>query len=421
VLPVSFHFHIDEPTVWKGIARHLLVRGWCFFPETPPESLRLRTGTLVVQGRYGLSRPDVLTEFPEAPHASIGFEIRALLPAGPQILNFEAFFQGEWILIEARPVRTKRIALPFAWGGGSSQQLVAFQLPAFPQHPPMPISAPLPPTVTRELTEPALRISLVTPSFNQAKYLGACIQSVLESNHPNIQYVVQDGGSNDGSREIIQRHETRLHAWHSGPDLGQTDAINQGFQKTAGEPHDIMGWLNSDDLHRPGALSFVADYFATHPEVDVLYGDRILINHEGEEIGRWYLPSHSDTVLKLNDFVPQETLFWRRSLWDKVGGLSGEFKFAMDWDLLLRFQAAGARIVHVPEFFACFRIHDAQKTSAQMESIGQQEIDRLRERTFGREVPPKEIENHPAIIRYLRRSARREFLGRRLDRLKSSA
>lgn len=419
MLPVSFHFHIDEPTVWKGIARHLLVRGWCFFPETPPESLRLRTGTLVVQGRYGLSRPDVLTEFPEAPHASIGFEIRALLPAGSQILNFEAFVQGEWILLKKQPARTKRIALPFAWGGGSHQQLVAFQLPAFPQHPPKPISAPLPPTVIRESSESALRISLVTPSLNQANYLDACIQSVIESDHSNIQYVVQDGGSEDGSREIIQHCETHLHSWDSGLDLGQADAINQGFLKTTGQPQDIMGWLNSDDLHRPGALSFVADYFAAHPDVDVLYGDRILVNHEGEEIGRWYLPPHSDTVLKLNDFVPQETLFWRRSLWDKVGGLSGEFKFAMDWDLLLRFQAAGARIVHVPEFLACFRIHDTQKTSAQMESIGQQEINHLRERTFGREIPPSEIENHPDLIHYLRHSARREFLGRALSWIKS--
>ncbi|MFM1813546.1 MAG: Hyaluronan synthase [Pseudomonadota bacterium] len=91
----------------------------------------------------------------------------------------------------------------------------------------------------------------------------------------------------------------------------------------------------------------------------------------------------------MNDFVPQETLFWRRRIWDKVGGIDPSFRFAMDWDLLLRFQAAGAKIVRVPYFLACFRIHSAQKTSAQMHSVGQNEIDRLRERTFGRRISPE--------------------------------
>ena len=201
--------------------------------------------------------------------------------------------------------------------------------------------------------------------------------------------------------------------WTSGPDEGQADAIAKGFAKTSGKPSDIMAWINSDDFYLPGALAFVADYFARHPDVDLIYGHRILVDENSREIGRWFLPTHDDEVLRLYDFVPQETMFWRRRIWDKVGGIDTSFKFAMDWDLLLRFQAAGAKIVRVPYFLACFRIHSAQKTSAQMESVGQKEIDALRLRTFGRVLSPTEIENHPRLLRYLRKSAWIEFLWRR--------
>ena len=102
-----------------------------------------------------------------------------------------------------------------------------------------------------------------------------------------------------------------------------------------------MAWINSDDFYLPGALAFVADYFAWHPDVDVLYGHRVLVDEQSREIGRWFLPKHDPEVLRLNDFVPQETLFWRRRIWDRVGGIDPSYKFALDWDLLLRFQAAG--------------------------------------------------------------------------------
>jgi hypothetical protein len=115
-------------------------------------------------------------------------------------------------------------------------------------------------------------------------------------------------------------------------------------------------------------------------------------------------------MLCLNDYVPQETLFWRRRIWDKTGGIDSSFKFAMDWDLLLRFQAAGATIIRVPYFLACFRVHAAQKTSAQMESIGMKEIDHLRQRTFGRILSPDELASNPLLIRFLRKSAWIEFL-----------
>ena len=207
-------------------------------------------------------------------------------------------------------------------------------------------------------------------------------------------------------------------AWVSKRDAGQADAIAQGFAQTSGGPDDVMGWINSDDYYLPGALAFVADYFARHPDVDVLYGNRIVVDEESREIARWFLPAHDDAVMRLNDFIPQETLFWRRRVWDKAGGLDTSFQFAIDWDLLLRFDAAGARIVRVPYFLACFRSHAAQKTAAFMHSTGQSEITHLRERTHSRSFPAREIENHPRLMRYLRRSAFIEFmwsLGWRLD------
>ena len=193
-------------------------------------------------------------------------------------------------------------------------------------------------------------------------------------------------------------------------DFGQADAIAQAFAKTSGGPDDVMAWINSDDFYLPGALGFVAGFFSQHPDIDVLYSHRLVVDQNSQEIARWFLPRHNAKILHLNDFVPQETLFWRRRIWDKVGGLDTSLKFAMDWDLLLRFQAAGAKIVRVPYFLACFRVHPAQKTAAAMHSVGQPEIDRLRTRANGREIPPGELETNPLLLRYLRRSAFIEFL-----------
>jgi GT2 family glycosyltransferase len=240
------------------------------------------------------------------------------------------------------------------------------------------------------------------------------MRSVLDQPRVRCDYIVQDGGSTDGSVEIIGNFAARLHAGESARDHGQADAIARGFAKSTGAPTDLMAWLNSDDFYLSGALACVADYFARHPDVDVLYGNRVVVDETSHEIGRWFLPKHDPLVLRLNDYVPQETLFWRRRVWDAVGGIDPTLKFAMDWDLLLRFDRAGAKIVHVPHFLACFRAHAAQKTASVLHDLGQREIDALRCRTFGRALSPLEVERHPRLTRYLRRSARIEFLRRHL-------
>jgi glycosyltransferase involved in cell wall biosynthesis len=223
-------------------------------------------------------------------------------------------------------------------------------------------------------------IAIVTPSYNQARYLEQTIRSVLDNGYPLLKYAVVDGGSHDETRMILNRCGHRLTYWVSEPDRGQSHAIQKGFEQVNGE---IMGYLNSDDILLPGALGLVAAYFATHPGVDVVYGHRILINESGLEVGRWILPPHSNEATKRADYIPQETLFWRSEVYRQVGGIDTSFRFAMDWDLILRFQAAGVVFRRLPYFLACFRIHEAQKTSAIKESVGDVEVDLLRARELG--------------------------------------
>jgi glycosyltransferase involved in cell wall biosynthesis len=208
---------------------------------------------------------------------------------------------------------------------------------------------------------------------------------------------VQDGGSTDGSRDILRRYAGRLTHWESGPDGGQAAAVNRGFRRTDG---DVLAYLNSDDLLLPGTLHYVAKYFADHPDVDVVYGHRILIDEADREIGRWVLPAAHGQVLLWADYIPQETLFWRRSIWERVGAaLDESFAFALDWDLLLRFRAAGARFARLPRFLGAFRVHDRQKTATIFATVGTQEIDRLWRRHHGRPVSRMDMRCH--VLPYL--------------------
>lgn len=252
------------------------------------------------------------------------------------------------------------------------------------------------------------KISIVTPSYNQAVYLERTLRSVLEQGYPNLEYVVQDGGSKDGSAEVLKRYSAQLAFWESKQDGGQTNAINLGFRHTDGE---IMAYLNSDDLLLPGALAYVAEYFNTHPEVDAVYGHRVIIDENDLEIGRWVLPSHDNEVLSWADFIPQETLFWRRRAWEKIGGsLDESFHFAMDWDLLLRLRNSGAKFVRLPHFLAAFRVHSQQKTSAEIGDVGFREMNRLRERELGR--VPSGAEVSKAVAPYLLRHVAADFFYR---------
>jgi glycosyltransferase involved in cell wall biosynthesis len=241
------------------------------------------------------------------------------------------------------------------------------------------------------------KVSIVTPSFKQANYIKRTIDSVLNQNYPNLEYFIQDGYSQDGTGDILRDYGSAINGWESAVDRGQSHAINLGFARTDGE---IMAWLNSDDILLPDAINTIVEYFNQHPDVDVIYGDRLLIDENDMKIGRWILPKHDNNVLSWADFVPQETLFWRRSIWEKAGGKIDEsFKFAMDWDLLVRFRDAGAKFVHIPQFIGAFRIHSNQKTSTEINETGFKEMNQIRQRLIGHVPTQKEIRK--AIFFYI--------------------
>lgn len=268
------------------------------------------------------------------------------------------------------------------------------------QYPPIPLHLSHQPSFPSVLPGAALpAASIVTPSFNQQRFVERTIRSILTQAYPALEYILQDGNSIDGTQDILERYRGKFTHLESCQDGGQANAINRGFRHATGE---IMAWLNADDVLLPGALAYVANFFGTHPDVDVVYSHRIIIDEHDQEIGRWILPPHDNNMLLWSDYIPQETLFWRRRIWERAGGYVNEsYQFTLDWELLLRFREAGAIFVRLPCFLAAFRVHPQQKTSKLLESIGKQEMRRLRYHCHGREVS-----NHEALrqIRwYLRR------------------
>jgi glycosyltransferase involved in cell wall biosynthesis len=279
------------------------------------------------------------------------------------------------------------------------------------QHGPAPLLLPASYWRT-EPPNPAPSISIVTPSFGQGRFVERTLFSVIGQEYPQLEYVVQDGGSTDETVDVLSHHAATLSHWESARDGGQADALNRGFARTSG---DIMAYLNSDDLLLPGSLAYVARYFVEHPDVDVVYGQRVLIDSSDRSVGIWVLPPHDDTVLTLVDYVPQETLFWRRRIWDAAGGsLDATLKFALDWDLLLRFREQGATFARLPRFLGAFRVHAAQKTQRDQE-ICEVECNSLRQHVHGRHVSNEEAT--AKIEPYLRRHVREHVRQRLLERL----
>lgn len=211
------------------------------------------------------------------------------------------------------------------------------------------------------------RISIVTPSFNQAAFLRQTLDSVLSQNYPQLEYIVIDGGSTDGSADILRQYSSHFAYWTSEPDRGQSHALNKGFAHATG---DIMTWLNSDDVLLPDALHRVGEIFARYPQIQWLTGQPANLDADDHlrafplKTGRfrglirrgWY---HGRGL----GFIRQEGTFWRRGLWQQAGAAVDEMKhYAMDDDLWRRF-AEAADLVTVDQPLAAFRAHQQQKTA----------------------------------------------------------
>jgi len=183
------------------------------------------------------------------------------------------------------------------------------------------------------------RISIVTPSYNQAKYLSETIESILSQNYPNLEYIIVDGGSTDGSVEIIKQYSSKLSYWVSEPDKGLYHALQKGFAQATGE---VMGWLNSDDMLHKGSLFVLANIFTDLPQVNWLqgrpteYDETGMVTNSTDPISSRY---HFYLKRYVNgSFIQQESTYWRRSLWDGCGAyISDEYKYAGDFELWMRF------------------------------------------------------------------------------------
>ena len=211
-------------------------------------------------------------------------------------------------------------------------------------------------------------VSIVTPSFNQARYLEATIQSVLSQDYPHIEYIVIDGASTDGSVEIIKKYENRLAYWVSEKDSGQADAINKGLARAKGE---IIAWLNSDDYYLPNVISSVVKIFEENPDVAMVYADMLAVDEHGQTINALKYKQLSLEDLLCFQIIGQPAVFFRREVYEKTGGLDTAFHFLLDHHLWIQIAKQG-KILHVSQTWAAARYHAEAKNRAKAAEFGRE-------------------------------------------------
>ena len=209
-------------------------------------------------------------------------------------------------------------------------------------------------------------VSIVTPSFNQARYLETTIQSVLVQDYPRIEYIVIDGASTDVSVEIIKKYENRLSYWISEKDNGQADAINKGLMRAKGE---IIAWLNSDDYYLPNTISSVVNIFEENPDAVMVYGDMLAVDEHGETLNLLKYKQLSLEDLLCFQIIGQPAVFFRREAYEKTGGLDSTFHYLLDHHLWIRVAQQG-KILYVPQTWAAARYHVEAKNRAKAAEFG---------------------------------------------------
>ena len=205
------------------------------------------------------------------------------------------------------------------------------------------------------------RVSVVTPSYNQAEYLEETVRSVLFQRYPNLEYIIIDGGSTDGSVEIIRKYADQLAYWISEPDRGQADAIQKGFTRATG---DIIAYLNSDDVYLPNAIATAVSAFQLDPELCVVSGDMRFVDAAGHDVGQMQGMEGDflEHFLALTNPIPQPSAFLTQYALNTAGGIDPAFHMLMDYDLWCRIGLRGMKIQRIPEDLSQFRIHIGSKT-----------------------------------------------------------
>ncbi|MGA9070377.1 MAG: glycosyltransferase family 2 protein [Terracidiphilus sp.] len=230
------------------------------------------------------------------------------------------------------------------------------------------------------------KISVVLPSFNQAKYLELTLRSILDQQYPNLELIVIDGGSKDESPEIIRKYQEHMKFWCSEPDGGHPEGLIKGFSHATGE---ILCFLNSDDLFEPGVLNEVGEYFSAHPDVDVVYGDTTWIDAEGKPLRvHKEIPFNRFLWTYTYNYIPGMSTFWRRGIYDKVGGVTTTYRLAFDADLWIRFSHAGAKIRHVARQWSCMRFYPEQNNRRLRAQSDRDDIE-IRSRYWKNHAVPK--------------------------------
>jgi glycosyltransferase involved in cell wall biosynthesis len=202
------------------------------------------------------------------------------------------------------------------------------------------------------------KVSIVTPSYNQAEFLEKTILSVVNQDYPDIEYIIIDGGSTDGSQEIIKKYSDKIASWVSEKDNGQSDAINKGFKKCTG---DIVAWINSDDLYTAGAVASVVKYFTEHPDVDMVHGNIDFIDGGGKFLSNVKTRDFTLPQLIITNRISQPSVFFKRKIFDEIGYLDEWYHYIMDYDFWIRV-AIKFNIRHIGTTVAQFRLHGQSKT-----------------------------------------------------------
>lgn len=231
--------------------------------------------------------------------------------------------------------------------------------------------------------------SIITPSFNQGRFIKATLDSILQQDYPHVESLVMDGGSTDDTRAVLQAYGDPRLTWVSEADGGQADAINKGLRRAQG---DILAYLNSDDIYLPGALRTVADYFAAHPQAAVVYGDCVGIDINGDSLGLTLRgqPAHLETFLVKRTYVPQPSAFWRREVTEAIGLFDDGLHYAMDRDYWVRMLLAGCSLAYLDRPLAAFRFHAESKTVSQAHRFWH-DLRRIVEKTYAAPGLPASI------------------------------